>query len=288
MAIVYALGCLLCAALNDFLFKLKADQSGSRGPFVTVIGCVLFFTMLVMPINWGENWVATLLAGAISGFFSVVGNILLIEAMQRQSAAMCSTVYRLNMVAVVIGAWVMLDERLTLLQTLGVVWAALAIFFFLPKKSSSPDKPEFSPRVARLGFWMVVIAALLRAGMGLTYKEGFLHGADNNGLLLLNGLFWIIGGVLYSLLREKFRGWKLGTKELGFSALSGVLVTGIVFLMAKALALGNASIVMPIAQMSFLGTLVLSVIFLKEKIDFRKAAGICCGIVAILLLCITF
>ena len=46
----------------------------------------------------------------------------------------------------------------------------------------------------------------------------------------------------------------------------------------------NASIVLPIAQMSFLATFVLSVILLKEKITVQKITGIVCGVAAMLLL----
>ena len=66
--------------------------------------------------------------------------------------------------------------------------------------------------------------------------------------------------------------------------ISGLFVAGIVFFMASALKYGNASIVLTIAQMSFIGTLILSVIFLKEKLDAKKITGMICGIGAILLL----
>lgn len=54
--------------------------------------------------------------------------------------------------------------------------------------------------------------------------------------------------------------------------------------MAASLHLGNAGIVLPIAQMSFLGTLLLSVLILKERIDVMKIAAVLCGAGAILLL----
>jgi len=65
-----------------------------------------------------------------------------------------------------------------------------------------------------------------------------------------------------------------------------LLVAGIIYFMAKSLLYGKASIVSPIAQMSFLGTLLLSMVFLKEKLTFRKGLGMACGLAAILLLCI--
>ena len=52
MAILLALGCLICSALNDFLFKLFAGRQGPRGMFITIIGCVWLLALLGMPVEW--------------------------------------------------------------------------------------------------------------------------------------------------------------------------------------------------------------------------------------------
>ena len=54
--------------------------------------------------------------------------------------------------------------------------------------------------------------------------------------------------------------------------------------MMKSLKYGDASIVLPIQQMSFLATFFLGVIFLKEKVSGRRIAALVCGVVALLLL----
>ncbi len=54
-----------------------------------------------------EIWQTTLFWGCASGFLSVSANILLIEAMGMQSAGICSTIYRLNLVPAVLGAWLL-------------------------------------------------------------------------------------------------------------------------------------------------------------------------------------
>ena len=55
MAILLALGCLICSALNDFLFKLFAGRQGPRGMFITVIGCVWLLALLGMPVEWERD-----------------------------------------------------------------------------------------------------------------------------------------------------------------------------------------------------------------------------------------
>lgn len=279
MAVIFALCCLACSAINDFIFKLFADRPMSRGVFFSIIGVVLSLAM-VPTLNcqaFSDNLTNTLLWGCAAGFFSIVGNVLLIEAMAKLSAGICSTIYRLNLIFVVPGAMFFFGEKLTLPQVGGVVAAILAILLFSFSTLCGEKKSSL------VGMVIIISAALLRAGMGLSYKQALLTGVEESSLVFINGLFWIFGGLIYAKIKDG--SIKLpGKAVLGFGALSGVFVCGIVFFMAKALQAGGAGIVLSIAQMSFLGTLLLSVLILKEKLEKFKIAGVICGTAAILLL----
>ena len=222
----------------------------------------------------------TVLWGCISGVFSVSSNILLMEAMERQSAGVCSTIYRLNMILVVLGATLFLGETLSILQWTGILLAVLAVLAFLPGKQDAGA----ADGVRKTGFYLVLAAAVLRAGMGLSYKYGFLQDADRNGVTLINSLFWIGGGILYALLRERQLHLP-GRKLLLYGVFSGLLVAGIVFFMAASLQYGEAGIVLPIMQMSFPVTMLFGTLFLKEPVSSRQLAGTGLGILAVLLLC---
>ena len=279
LAVWYAIICLAFAAANDLLFKFFAGRTRSRGIFVAVIGVVwgiyACFTLGKTP----ENIKATLIWGAISGFFSIGGNLLLIGAMSKLSAGLCSTIYRLNLVPAVLGAWLLLGEKINPMQWLGVAMAISAVVFFLPKSS---EKQSFSWSC----FAMVLTGSLMRAGMGLSYRYGFsVAGADRQYVVLINALFWVAGGIIWYLLRERKKSSiDFGTVKIG--ALSGILVAGIVVFMALSLQYGKAAIVLPIAQMSFLLTGAAGVVFLKEKFTVKTAAAFACGCGAILLLSI--
>lgn len=275
MAILFAFCCLAFAAVNDFVFKLFARKERSRGIFVALIGMVWLMLLCWMPWNKESSVAATILWGAVSGFFSVTANLLLIEAMGHESAGVCSTTYRLNLVLVVAGAVLFLGETLTVIQAVGILFAILAILAFFPMGQNI--------HLRTVGFYLVVIAAILRAGMGLTYRYGFLHGADRNGVVVINSVFWIIGGIVYALRREKRIGMP-NRKMLVYSGLSGLFVAGIVVFMALSLQYGEASVVLPIAQMSFLGTFGLSICFLKERFTGRNLIAVICGVIAVIFL----
>ena len=247
---------------------------------MAIVGAVWCIALFCTPFQFRNNLWLTILWGSISGLCSFSANVLLIQSMSHQSATICSTVYRLNLVAVVLGAALLLGESLTLLQYGGVILAVAAVGSFLLDKGNTREDDR---KKALLGTGLCIAASLIRAGMGLSYKYGFNQGADPGAVALINSFFWIGGGLIYAWITGGFRE-KIGKRLIFLSAASGVLVAGIVFFMAQSLALAKASIVLPIAQMSFLGTLILSTIFLKEKLNLPKILGILCGIGAILLL----
>ncbi len=286
MAILLAFCCLGFAAFNDLVFKFFARKERSRGIFIFAVGVILTALLMIFLRDWwGKDWKVTLLWGVVCGLCSVVGNIFLIESMSRLSAGVCSTVYRLNLALVVPLAVICFDEKLFWYQWLGIALALAAVVAFMPvgEKRASAGRP--------LDYVMLISAMALRAGMGIAYKFAFLNGASENGVQIVNGWAWIICGLVYYLLRERKRfGARafLDGKMLGYGALSGVMVTGIIFFMARSLAIGDASIVLPIQQMSFLATFFLSVAFLKEKVTLRKVAALVCGVAALLLLSVKF
>ena len=279
LGIAFALCCLLLTAVNDFMFKLFARKERSKGLFCAIIGIFWMAALSWTLRGSGKiNWESTLFWGTVSGLFSAGGNLLLIEGMARQSAGMCSLIYRLNMVPVVIGAALFLGETPSIVQYLGIILALAAIFLFQGGNGGGNHQKWALNAMLTVG-----IAAILRAGMGLSYKYGFLHGANQAVVPFINSIFWIAGGILYAVIRERVC-LKMDRKTLGYGAVSGLLVAGIVFFMAGSLYYGKAAVVLPIAQMSFIGTFVLGVFFLKEKFSRGHVAALLCGIAAVILL----
>ena len=281
LGIIYALVCLVLTAFNDFIFKMFARKERSKGLFCTIIGIFWMAALSWTLRDCGNiDWKSTLFWGCVSGVMSAGGNLLLIEGMSRQSAGLCSLIYRLNLVPTVIGAGIFLGEIPSTTQYIGIVLALFAIILFQWGNSAGNSD---SSKWALQAIVMVGIAAFMRAAMNLSYKYGFLHGANKDVVPFINSLFWIFGGLLYALIRER-KIVKFDRKLVGYGVMSGVLVAGIVFFMAASLFYGKASVVAPLAQMSFIGTFVLGVLFLKEKFSKKHLGALLCGIAAVILL----
>jgi uncharacterized membrane protein len=280
LMLFYTFCCLGCSAVNDLLFKFFARKDRSRGLFVAAVGVVGTLLFLFLPDKTGENWQMTLLWGIICGIFSAVGNILLIESMSKLSAGVCSTIYRLNLALVVPLSVLIFHETLHYQQLIGVALAIAAVLCFLPGNTGDKKNDQGKRFLPVL---MIIIACIFRAGLGVGCKYGPMVGASKNGINLIIEIVWIISGLAYWFFKEKGR-YKLDAKLIRYGAVSGILVAGILSFMILALSVGDASVVLPIAQMSFLATFILSVIVLKEKITVFKVLALLCGTGAMLLL----
>lgn len=284
MAIVFALGCLCCAAINDFIFKLFSRNSDGRkrscGIFVCIVGWVMVIAYSILRPPHSMDLQMTIPWGCLSGLLSLISNVLVIESMRYLTAGVSSTIFRMNMVLVVIGAWLFLGEQITPTLLAGTLCALCSILAFIPKREKNDGA---SQKHAWLGFSLAVVACVLRACMSLSYKYAFSHGADENGVAMLCALAWALGGIVITLAQEH----KLvmpTPSEWKISLTSGVFTTAIIVLMARMNACGNASVVNPIAQMSFLGTMMLSCLILKEKITPKKAIALTLGCAAVIFL----
>ena len=285
MVIIFASLSLLFAGINDMVFKLYSSENRSRGGYVMFAGIVMvmFFGVQLLHTSPSNNsvWHSTLIWGSVAGVFSVLANIALIEGMGMCDVGIASTIYRLNLATGAVLAFVILHEELNLYKILGILSAIVAVILFMPEKKKNNALPEKNKtrhlkKLVAEGVFIIIFANFLRAGMGISYKHGLDIGCDRTGILFLTGIYWIIGGFLYMAGREHrtIRMFFSRKKNYTYGVVSGLLICGIIYFLAAALKIGDASIVLPVSQMSFLLSALLGIIFLKEKLNTKKIFGI--------------
>lgn len=270
---------MVCAAANDFVFKLYARQHDSTGAYLAIIGIVWAGVFMgSLPSFACLLDYKTAAWGLISGVFSICANILLVKSLAKEDVGICATIYRLNLVPAAFLAFIFFKEPVTATRLTAIAAGVAAVCFF-----SWPSRKYASKFVFSLAIWLTVLASLLRAGMGLSYKAGLLNGVNEYGLLVINGFVWIIGGTICHFVVDKKK-WRIPPSTVAFGMLSGVLVCGIVLFMMLALKHGDASLVLPVTQMSFALTAVAGIVFIKEPLTSRKCLGIALAMVCILLM----
>jgi len=270
---------MVCAAANDFVFKLYARRHDSTGSYLAIIGFVWagvfigFLPSLACLLNY-----KTAAWGIISGVFSICANILLVKSLAKEDVGICATIYRLNLVPAALLAFILFKEPVTVPRLTAIATGIVAIWLF-----SWPSRKSASKFVFSLVIWLTVTASLLRAGMGLSYKAGLLNGANEYGLLVINGFIWIIGGTICHFVVDQKK-WRIPPATVAFGVLSGVLVCGITLFMMLALKHGDASLVLPVTQMSFALTALAGIVVIREPLTFKKCLGIALAMICILLM----
>lgn len=282
LSALFALGSMFCAGLNDLIFKqyvVAGDRS--KGAYIALIGVIwalFFYAMgsLSGGLRFDHDSVSY---GLISGGVLIIANILLLEGFRGVDASVGSTIYRLNFVVVVFLAPFFLAEQLTLRKLGGLGFATSSVFLM---SWSHDSKPVPSGRTVPFFILLVIMASILRGLMGFFYKVGTMHGVDANAFLFINALFWVIGGPIYSVIFEG--GLRVNRSVIFYGIISGLLVIGIASFLFLSVRAGEAIIAVPIAQLSFVVTAVLSVWVLKERFTSQKVLGIFCAVVTILIL----
>ncbi len=276
MGITYAILSLIFAGVNDFVFKQYIHKGREPlGWFVAAVGAVWTVVFAVAMywttggLTWRAWWVSV---GA--GMASVLANLLFIGSFRAVPAGTGAMIYRLNLLIVAILGVTVLHESVTAWKIIGVALGLAAVLLIRNGNGSSE---------ATLARWAVVALAIacgLRACMGILYKVSSNEGIPQFEMLAVGGVCWLIGGAVFALLRREPIRFTTG-RLTWYSALSGGLVCGIVYFMLAATQVADASVVVPIAQLSFIVTTILGMSFHKEKISPRKILALTAAVACI-------
>ncbi|MEA3363221.1 MAG: EamA family transporter [Thermodesulfobacteriota bacterium] len=280
-SVQFALLSLVCAGVNDVVFKRYSSQDRSRGMYVFGIGLVWTLLQIATLGISGQTLIldsTSLVYGLAAGLLLTTSNLFLLESLTHIDASLGSTIYRLNTIGVVLLSMFLLHEPLDTFKIIGVVLGLLAVFLlYRHNQQSGSNEKRYT-----FFFALAITASLFRALYGVTSKAGFIQGASLQSLLLIGSICWIFGGVGYALFREKR--FKITRGKALYSLASGILVFLIVNFLMLAVEHGQASIVIPIANMSFVAALILSVALKMETLSKRKLLAVAVSVAAIFFL----
>ena len=203
--------------------------------------------------------------------------MLLLESLRHIKVSLGATIYRLNTIGVILLSFVFLNEPFGWFKGFGILIGLIAVLFLYQGEISSSNQKQLLLFVG-----VAVVASICRAAFGVSTKAGFLEGADRNSMLLIISSNWILGGAVYALWRE--RRFRITWEKTRFICLSSFLVVGVSNSLMLALQYGDASTVIPIANMSFVIALLLSVALKMETFTTTKMWAMALAVGSILCL----
>jgi uncharacterized membrane protein len=273
----YALLTLFCFGLNDLLFK-RAAQHGEASHQMMM---VLTLTMLPFFAAYGVLTQSVVpdpsaLWGSLGGLFAFYGFYNFSRSLSSGAVSVLSPIFRLQFVVTAVLALVFLGEYPSVVKIGGLVLAIAAVW--LLQGSAAGANVE----VPREAIARVLLATVAVGIAFFLFKLALRQGATPASVLLCQVIALSSASTALSVYLDR-----------GFAVSPAVLRYGIPFGVSQAigfgaliegLAIGEASILVPIAQLSFVITAIVGLTFLKEAVTTRKMAGLAAAVAAVVIL----
>lgn len=277
MWIVSAFLSALFAGLTSVLAKagLKHTDSTLATALRTVVIAVfswllVFITGAVWTI--GEISLSSLFFLIVSGLATGASWLCYFRALQLGSVNSVMPIDKSSTILSMLFAIVLLQETENLpVKIIGILLIAIGTFLMV---SSEIRKPEDAKEEKRGWFFFAVLSAVFAALTSILGKIG-MENIDSNLGTAIRTLVVLAMAWLVVILQNKQGDIKhIDKRSWYFIVLSG-FATGLSWLCYyKALQEGEASIVAPIDKLSILVTAFFASVFLKEKMNRKKLAGL--------------
>ena len=131
----------------------------------------------------------------------------------------------------------------------------------------------------------MLIATVAMAFGNLFYKVGLQHGAVPETIVAAQAWTFCSLATLLHFMRE--RRFRLTPGAWRYSTLAALALLIAFVLLVHGLALGPASVLVPVAQMSFVFTALLGAAMFGERLDLRKCAGLVVAMIALVLFAVS-
>jgi uncharacterized membrane protein len=271
----FALSAMICFGVSDLIYKRGSTAGIDAGEFVMLQSWV--FCPGVTAYAWLSGTLdlrPPALWGSVAGALLFVALFNFAASLRSGAVSTNAPIFRLNFILTAALAILLLGEALTFVKAAALVCALAAVWLLLAE-------PEAKPREINISSLLrILIATVAMALANLFYKIGLQHGALPETMVSTQA--WV-----FALLATILRSWREGfhiTPGAWRYSTSAALVLGAGFIsLMHGLALGPASVLVPVAQMSFVFTAVIGAALFHERLDWRKRGGLAAAVIALAL-----
>jgi drug/metabolite transporter (DMT)-like permease len=279
-SIEYALCALVLYGLADFVYKRGAAAGAEPHQFMMVQ--TWFFTpcALVYGLTSGTlKFNAAALWGAPAGVLAIAGYYNFAHSLKSGSVSTNATIFRLSFAVTAALAILVLGEPVTAPKLAGLALVVLAVWLLL---GAAAPGSHVTRHETKSSLTRVLVATVIVGLLSFIYKLGMVSGASPVGLVVTQGFFALpVATGLSAYLDRGIRPSRAAWKHPPVAA--GLLAAAFIFL-AKGLRNGQASLVVPVAQMGFVVSALLGFVVLREPVTLRKAAGLAVAAAALIYL----
>lgn len=271
MYIIYALLASVFSGLTSVFAKTGIKNTDSiLATFLRTIVIYLFILLIVIfKENINDIFLLdkkTLLFLILSGISNTLLWICYFKALDLGTVSKVTPVDKTSIVLTLILSSLFLNEKITTIKIISITLILLGTFLTIKKESKDSKENRW------------ILYAILTAVFTSTTTVLSKIGIENTNTTLITFLRTIVVLIILTtitLFKKKYKYIKdIKSRSWLFIILSGLSTSLSWLFYFKALALGEASIVFPIEKLSLVVSILISIIFLKEKVSKKQITGI--------------
>jgi drug/metabolite transporter (DMT)-like permease len=274
--IPYALGAMLLFGVGDLIYKRGAAAGAQPHQFLMVQSWVFLPTVASYGLLTGSlAFVRGTLWGLPVGVFVLTGFYNFAHSLKSGPVSVNAPVFRLSFVITAGLAVALLGEPFGARKIAGIALALGAVWLLLGAPAAADaGRHESRSSLAR------VLVATAAVGIGnFLYKFGLHAGATPASLIVAQATVVVSCSTAFT--RVVDRRIRPSRAVLRNAPLAGVAIALAFCLMVESLARGDASVMVPVAQMGFVATSLFGFVFLREPFSARKGAGLAAALAAL-------
>jgi bacterial/archaeal transporter family protein len=280
LSILLGIGGMLGWGIYDFLGGVFAKQIGSfKSLFWSQLAGLISILLLAIVFKSSVNVpVLVMILSVIAAILYSAGYLFFFKGFERGNVSIIAATMNLWAVFTMLFAFIFMGQRLSALQTPGVLMiifgAALASLNWSEIRN---QRFQLSAGVKEAVFGAFFFGIFWNVSEIISEKVGWL----------LTTLFIKLGIILFLSIfslpaKQEISLTKTSTKTKYIILLMGVIEAGAVALVNYGLTIGDAILITPIASALSIVTITLAIIFLKDKVSKIQGLGIVIAIVGII------
>jgi transporter family protein len=280
LSILLGIGGMFGWGIYDFLGGVFAKQIGSfKSLFWSQLAGLISIFLLAIVFKSSVNLsVLMIVLSLIAAILYSAGYLFFFKGFEIGNVSIIAATMNLWTVFTMLFAFMFMGQRLSALQTLGVLMIIVgAVLASLNWSEIRDQRFQFSAGVKEAVFGAFFFGVFWNVSEIVSEEIGWL----------LTTLFVKFGIILFLLIFSFFvkQGvglTKISTKTKYIILLMGVIEAVAVALVNYGLTIGDAILITPIASALSIVTITLAIIFLKEKVTKTQGLGIVTAVVGII------
>ena len=274
---------MFLVGVADFLYGRAARKGISYGTltcsqslFVVVVNGIWAYAAGVYAWSW------PFLICALAAVLFFIAFWAFMRSVSLGEASVSTPIYRINFVATALVAILFLHEAMTLRKGVGFLLAGISIFLLSDFRFS----PQRSKRISGASILWAIVAMFSMGSMNIVWKIAANWELPMPMLFHGQAVFYTLIAFTFSYVTQggpRFSkdGWIYGV------SVGGILILGMACFY---LALGRAevSVVTPISQLSFVVSVLMATLWMRERLSARKVLGLFFAVATIAAFSISF